>query len=379
MDQMRDRFCDYATVVKTVDPHALVLGPEEWGWTGYLYSGYDAQWGALHGWGSLPDRTAHGNLDLMPWWLGQIAQRSQSAGRRLLDVFTLHCYPQSGEYGNDDSLSTQLLRNRSTRSLWDTNYVDESWIATRVYLIPRMKAWVAANYPGTATGITEYNWGAETHMNGATAQADILGIFGRENLDLATRWTVPATNTPVAQAFQLYRNYNGTNDAFGETSVRAMAPDSDTVAAFAAVRSGDGALTIMLINKQPTTNAPVTVAFTNFTSVGVARVWQLATNTIVHLPDATIASNRMVALLPAQSITLLVLPAPPQLESPLANSTNRFTFLLRGETGQRYAVECSTNLASWRTLSTNTLASNITAVSFFRSNAWQFYRGVWLP
>ena len=40
-------------------------------------------------------------------------------------------------------------------------------------------------YPGTPIGITEYNWGAEDHINGATAQADILGIFGREGLDMA--------------------------------------------------------------------------------------------------------------------------------------------------------------------------------------------------
>ena len=91
----------------------------------------------------------------------------------------------------------QLLRNRSTRSLWDPNYVDESWIAStginggKVNLINLMKNWVNTYYPGTKIGITEYNWGAEGHMNGATTQADIWGIFGREGLDLANRWTTP--------------------------------------------------------------------------------------------------------------------------------------------------------------------------------------------
>jgi hypothetical protein len=189
----------------------------------------------------------------------------------------LHVYPQGSEFSQDVSASMQLRRNRSTRALWDTNYLDETWIADRVSLIPRMRAW-ATNYPGTPIGITEYNWGAEGHMNGATAQADILGIFGREGLDLATRWTAPATNTPVARAFQMYRNYDGRNTSFGDTSVQATVPDPDTVSAFAATREADGALTIMVINKQPATNAPVAVAITNFTHVGVARVWQLATN-----------------------------------------------------------------------------------------------------
>ena len=36
-------------MVKSNDPNALVCGPEEWGWPGYLYSGYDQQWAGQHG------------------------------------------------------------------------------------------------------------------------------------------------------------------------------------------------------------------------------------------------------------------------------------------------------------------------------------------
>lgn len=379
MEQMRDRFCDYAAMVKTADAGALVLGPEEWGWTGYLYSGFDAQWGNSFGWGvTLPDRAAHGGRDLMPWWLDQVRQRSQAAGRRLLDLFTLHYYPQGGEFSDDLSPAMQQRRNRSTRSLWDTNYVDETWINDRVYLIPRMKGWVDANYPGTAIGVTEYNWGAENHMNGATAQADILGIFGREGLDMATRWTAPETNTPVARAFQMYRRYDGGGGMFGETSVRAAAPDPDTLSAFAALRAADGALTVMLVNKQPDAGAAITVAISNFTHTGVARVWQLASNSIVHLPDATIAANRVAVELPAQSVTLLVAPGPPRLESAAA-ATNRLAFLLRGESGQRYAIERSDDLRIWRSFQTNAISGNLAEISILATNAWQFFRGVWLP
>jgi len=315
MEQMRDRFCDYAAMVKTVDPAALVLGPEEWGWTGYLYSGYDAQWGGAHGWDGIPpDRAAHGGKDLMPWWLDQVAQRSRAAGRRLLDAFTLHFYPQGGEFSDDVSPAMQLRRNRSTRCLWDTNYVDETWINDRVQLIPRMKGWVATNYPGTAIGVTEYNWGAENHMNGATAQADILGILGREGVDLAARWIAPATNTPVARAFQMYRCYDGAS-GFGETSVRATAPDPDTLSAFAAVRAADGALTVMVVNKQRIRNAQATVVLDNFTHTGMARVWQLATNAIARLPDANVVSNRVSPTLPPQSVTLLVVGSPSRAAS----------------------------------------------------------------
>ena len=65
---------------------------------------------------------------------------------------------ESGEGGNDVSTSMQLLRNRSTRQLWDTNCVDQSWIGSQpanniLMLIPRMRNWVNTYYPGTRTGI----------------------------------------------------------------------------------------------------------------------------------------------------------------------------------------------------------------------------------
>src|SRR5258708_10350869 len=149
----------------------------------------------------------------------------------------------------------ELLRNRSTRSLWDPNYVDESWIAStginggKVNLINLMKNWVGTYYPGTKIGITEYNWGAEGNMNGATTQADILGIFGREGLDLANRWTTPSTGTPTYLAMKLYRNYDGHDATFGNVSVSATVPNPDQVSAFSAVRSSAAALTIMADTK----------------------------------------------------------------------------------------------------------------------------------
>lgn len=379
MEQMRDRFCEYAAAVKDVDAGAQVVAPEEWGWTGYLYSGYDAQWGAAHGWGSLPDRAAHGGMDLMPWWLDQVRQRSLLAGRRLLDIFSLHFYPQGGEFSDDVSAAMQLRRNRSTRALWDTNYVDGTWINAAVALVPRMKAWVATGYPGTAVGITEYNWGAEGHMNGATAQADILGILGREGVDLATRWVAPATDTPVGRAIRMFRNYDGLNGTFGETSVRATVPDPDTVSAFAAVRAADRALTVMLVNKQPSADAEVVVIATNFSHVGVARVWQLATNAISRQPDALVATNRVTLTLPAQSVALLVVPAPPRVETLALLPSDECAVTLRGESGQHYALETSGDLVSWQRLQTNALVGNLTVFPVAATNERAFCRGVWVP
>jgi hypothetical protein len=306
MDEIRQKIIDHATAIKAVDPTALIVGPEEWGWSGYLFSGADQQYGSLHGWSSLPDKAIHGNMDYLPWLLGQL----RADGRHLLDVFSVHYYPQGGEFGNDTSTSMQQLRNRSTRSLWDPNYVDQSWISDTVRLIPRLRNWADTYYvPGTPIAITEYNWGAEGHINGATTQADILGIFGRERLDMAARWTTPDPSTPTYKAIKMYRNYDGSKSTFGDWSVSANAPNPDNVSAFAAIRSTDGALTVIVISKYLSGTTPIALNVSNFTAGGAAAVYQLTSaNTISRLPDLTLNSGTLAATLPPQSITLFVVP-----------------------------------------------------------------------
>ena len=323
MDEVRDKIVEYAGMIKDIDPAAVIAAPEEWGWSGYFYSGYDQEYGAAYGYSVLPDRRSHGNADYLPWLLGQLRQQEIASGRRLLDVFTVHYYPQGGEFSNDVSSAMQDRRNRSTRSLWDPNYLDETWINNRVRLIPRLKEWVSASYPGTSIGITEYNWGAENHINGATAQADVLGIFGREGLDMAARWTTPAATSPTYKAMKMYRNYDGNKSTFGETSVAAAVPNPDVVAAFAAQRTSDQAVTVMVVNKQLSGSTPATINVANFQHCGKAGVWQLtSTNAIVRLADALLGGNALSVTLPPQSITLFVVlkTCPPAVLSAPSNT-----------------------------------------------------------
>jgi hypothetical protein len=301
MDEMASRMIDFAARIKAADPNAIVAGPEEWGWFGYFYSGFDQQVSERNGF-RFPDREAHGGAEYIPWLLDRIRAEEQARSARLLDAVTIHFYPQSGEFSDNVSPSVQLLRNRSTRSLWDPNYVDESWIGQKVRLIPRLRAWAEAFRSGTPIGITEYNWGAEGHISGATAQAEVLGIFGREGLDFAARWTTPDRGKPAYKAILMYRNYDGRGSTFGDVSVRASVPNPDAVSAFAAVRSSDQALTVMLINKSGSVTTDLQLS--NFNARGTQR-WQLTSgNTIERLSD--VVSITTIDL-PAQSITLLVI------------------------------------------------------------------------
>ena len=218
------------------------------------------------------------------------------------------------------------LRNRSTRSLWDPNYTDQSWINNKVYLIPRLKGWVNQYYPGLQIGVTEYNWGAEPYINGATTQADILGIFGREGLDLATRWTTPEANTPTFKAMKLYRNYDGSKSTFGDISVSDAVPDPDSLSSFAAIRSSDGAMTVMIVNKSLANSPLVNVNIANFAATGLAQAWQLTSaNSITRLSDVSVGGGSLHITVPAQSVTLLIIaaatPTPTPTPTPTATPT----------------------------------------------------------
>lgn len=310
-NQLRDLTYQYAAAIKAADPAAQTLGPVVDGWTYYWNSPHDGQ---LQEWSTTPDRAAHGGIPLVPWYLQQMAAYEKAHGKRILDFLDLHYYPASSgvSLSGAGNAATQALRLNSTRSLWDPSYVDQSWIANAgpdsgiIKLIPRMRSWVASNYPGTKLAISEYNWGAPEHINGALAQADVLGIFGREGLDLATLWSPPGPTQPLAFAFRIYRNYNGSGGKFGDTSVSATSNGQDRLAIYAAEETATGALTLMVINKTAgTLSAPVTLA--HFTPKGVLQGWRYSPahlSGIVALANQSFSGVRFTASCPANSITL---------------------------------------------------------------------------
>ena len=255
-DDMLANFEEYASMVKEQDPQARVLGPDVSGWTGYFYSDLDR---GDDNFGSHADRSRHGGQAFLPWWLGEVARADAALGHRTLDLLDVHYYPQApAVFSEANDRSTQALRVRSVRSLYDPGYRDESWIGEPVMLIPRLRQWIAQQYPGTGLAITEYNWGGERDASGAVALAEALGTFGREGVDLATYWTYPPPESPAGAAFRLYRNYDGRGGAFGDLSLPATSGDS-RVASYAARHSDSGEVDVIVANQSTTGSAKVSI------------------------------------------------------------------------------------------------------------------------
>ncbi|MFZ0216590.1 MAG: glycoside hydrolase family 44 protein, partial [Candidatus Dormiibacterota bacterium] len=175
-DQMASMFEQYASAVRKQAPNAQILGPVLSGWTGMFFSSLDR---GTDNFATHADRSAHSGEAFLPWWLQQIHRYDKRNGVRTLDVVDVHWYPQGqGVYSPANDPATAALRVRSVRALWDPTYTDESWIGQPVYLLPRLKDWVAQDYPGTKVGLSEYNFGGEGTASGAVALAEALGTFG---------------------------------------------------------------------------------------------------------------------------------------------------------------------------------------------------------
>ena len=238
---------------------------------------------------------------------------SQAVGPGLVDFRAVQPPSLRRVFSNDASADTQALRNRATRLLWDPHYGSATGAGAKIAagngaLIPRLQSRLKSYPAGTKSGITGYDWGADSFVGGATAQADALGIYGREGLGIAAR-IVPDTASPAFKAMQMYRNYNGKGGAFGSISVSDATPDPDTLSSFAAVRRSDGALTVMVINKSVSGPAPVSLRVSHFVGTAV-QAWQLTSaNVIAPLPGGLLQDGQFSAVLPAQSVTLFVVPA----------------------------------------------------------------------
>lgn len=293
-DELWERWERTATTVAATLPAANLLGPTSCCW--WYFWNSDA--GAA-------DKAAHDGQDFLPWFLDQAAAVEASTGERLLDYLDIHYYPDGVFLGGEDP-ATSAHRLRASRSLWDPTYTDESWIGTsadatqtqpqpnEVMLIPRMKALIAQHYPGTKLAITEWNFGAEYTMEGGLAVADVLGIFGREGVDLAAYWTMPPIASPAESGFRLFR----TAPAFGDEAlpVTADAPDDHSV--FAA---RDGARTTVLVVNKADTDLFLTV---DGVPGGIANVRRFGGGLVARMTDDPPVEPGTVLVVPALGAAL---------------------------------------------------------------------------
>jgi uncharacterized protein (TIGR03437 family) len=335
-DELANLDLTYAAAIKKADPTALVSGPVSDNWASLFFSKKDivAGWAVGNYWQNPVDRNAHGGVPLMSWYLQQFQNYEKQHGVRLLDYLDQHAYlaPDSIAFQPAGDSATQALRLQYTRVFWDPTFVvsGDYWIQDvdngggpiAPAFIPRLQAIIAQNYPGTKLALTEYNFGALDDINGALAQADLLGIFGYQGLDAAALWGPPTPTDPGAYAFKIYRNYDDVGNTFGETSVQSSSANQSQLSIYGALRS-DGNLTAMVINKAGQ-DLSTTLTLANFIAAATAQVWRYSPanlNAIVQQPGIAVGGGQISTVFPANSITLLIVP-PATLAGPKPKITD---------------------------------------------------------
>ncbi|HXS36153.1 MAG TPA: glycoside hydrolase family 44 protein [Flavipsychrobacter sp.] len=231
-----------AEAIKQIDSTANVFGPESWGFSEY--------WNLQFASDASSHSADHWFIDS---YLKEMKQAEDTSGKKLLNVFTVHWYPQVNNVTSDDiSLLTAEARMQCPRSLWDSGYVENSWITTSGFaaelpIIPHIQHSISTFYPGTKFGIDEYDYGAHGHISGGIAQADVLGIFGSTGLDYAAIWgTIDGF---VKSAFNIYRNYNGAGGRFGAIHSMAKSNDTNSTIYASVVDTSDNILHAIVTNK----------------------------------------------------------------------------------------------------------------------------------
>jgi len=306
--EMVEKSVAYATAIKNVSPDALVFGPVNYGWYGYV---------ALQG---APDAAGR---DFQEFWLAAIEAAQQQHGSRLIDVLDVHWYPeaQGGGVritGTDTTPAVVAARLQAPRSLWDPTYTETSWIAQDsvggpIALLPRLRAKIDARAPGTKLAVTEYNYGGGQHISGGLAQADVLGIFGREGVFAATEWTLAADESYIEGAFEMYLDFDGANGRFGDTSVRADTDDGASTSIYASLDGGDASRVVLIVLNKSAAPIDASLDVAHPAPLVAAKVYQLtgASPSPASAGDlAPTSANHFVYTLPAYSVNTLVLTAP---------------------------------------------------------------------
>jgi hypothetical protein len=302
--EMVSRTTEYASAIKAVAPGALVFGFVSYGWNGYT---------------TLQDAPDGAGRDFVDFFLDSMRAAEGGARRRLLDVLDLHWYPEARGNGvrileSDDSPAVAEARIQAPRSLWDPSYVESSWISDNVgaiRLLPRLREKIANHYPGTRLAITEYNYGGGMHISGALAEADVLGILGREGVFAATLWSLsdPGREPAIQAAFDAYTSYDGASGAFGDTSIAAATSDTAATSLYASVDAGRPERMVLVALNKGAGPATADFAIDHGVDLRRAEVYRItAVGAPVRAADIAFASrNAFADTLPPRSVTTYVL------------------------------------------------------------------------
>jgi len=310
--EITDRSVALAAAIKAVDETAEIYGPVFYGFNAM----YDFQ--GAPDWDSVSSGQEY--TWFVDYYLHTMKQRSDSAGKRLLDVLDLHWYSEAKGDNRitDKSAATEndrKARVQAPRTLWQPGYVENSWIGewfqAFLPLLPKVQESIDKYYPDTKISITEWNFGGEDDISGGIAKADILGIYGKLGVYAASYWKLWDSTDYTSAGFKIYRNFDGQKGAFGAIHVQATTDNWENGSVYAAQKSDTNTdLHLIIINKNFTEQmeAAITITSNAIYKDGVVRGFDSRSASIKqYQPISSIQNNTFTYTVPALSVYHIIL------------------------------------------------------------------------
>lgn len=310
-EEIISKSIEYSSAIKKVDPKAEIFGLALFGV------------GAYTSFSSAPDWEEHSDeYDwFISYYLDEMRKAEEKAGKRLIDVIDVHYYSEAkgqcrvtecSDYTHTDCIEARL---QSTRTLWDSTYIEDSWIGQyqQPYLpiLPNICESIDKYYPGTKLALTEYNFGGGDHISGAVSTADALGIFAQHGVYVSNLWALNSDISYQMSALDLYTNYDYNGSAFGDTLVTASTSDITQGTAYASIHGSDESkMNIVLTNKNLTDIQKATISIDSEAEYTSAKIYGITGDSseikLLQTVDS-ISGNIFTADIPALSVVQIEL------------------------------------------------------------------------
>ena len=317
----------YSLALRAAYPKLRLAGPD--------YTGFQALSDPV-------EREQGGSLPFMEAFVSDLGEYERShGGTRLLDVLDIHCYPE-GEWDAShlDPAADHIMRMRLTRELWDESFYIESWLARPAFYLRWARQLIATHAPWLNLSCTEWNYQKDFNDDdivGAVISVDAIGIYAREGVDLANKWSSPEPGSVIDYALlHFLHNFDGEGSSIAGATYVEVHTSSDQVGAHGFLSSDGQCVHVLLICRQyegeVRVEVPIPEEDVRYQSELVS-VYRLDAQHIVPSSPESIApkSGKIVVTMPPASAVLIVAnkkavgpmspapppsPPPPPLHSP---------------------------------------------------------------
>ncbi len=304
--EFMDRFIDVAKKARALFPEIKICGPvttSEWQW---------------YKWGDESINIDGKYYCWLEYFLKRIAEEEQASGIRLLDVVDLHNYPYAPTDAN-------ALQNH--RMYYDKSYnypgangvktINGGWdnSQTKEYIFQRINDWLLEYFGenhGITVGLSEWSPGPSDPNLASVIYASHLGTFANYGVEYLTPWS---WFTGMWEAMHLFSRYAK------DYSVSSTSSLENTVSAYTTVNETADSMTIIIVNRDMSSEQIVTVNLNEFPLVdGWYKTLQLAslpstetfkshTENALKENSVSVISNSFTITVPALSTTAILFPS----------------------------------------------------------------------